>query len=123
MPRIARFALAALSFAAASAHADFSASSSIYYLGSIPNDPTNPDLRVMLYSGYPNYVWQSPMCGTGTPNWAYLSSTDPNYAATVQILTNAMHDRRSVDIFSVPVTAGNPAATYCKITYVRSYAY
>lgn len=124
MTRFARLALAvaALSLAAASAHADYSIKSQIQYLGVVANDPANPDFRVMPFSvTNPGFTNTDPLCGPGTPSWAYASTADANFAMTANVLRDAKAQFHTVEIFTVPVTFGSPPATYCKITYVRIF--
>lgn len=77
--------------------------SQVQLIASPAGAPGAQDFRVIL-------VGNVPICGTNT--WAYINSTDANYAASVAALLSAKLSGSTVQLNSSPDSAGN-----CQIYY------
>ena len=63
--------------------------------------------------GFRVFLPVTSMCGTSTPNWAYLNSSDSNYSTYAAALMMAKATSEGVTIFSNVDSSG-----YCHIGYV-----
>jgi hypothetical protein len=55
------------------------------------------------------------LCGSGSPNWAYVNRESPNYQAYVAVLLAAKMAGAYVTVY----TTRDAGSGYCRIGYVR----